>query len=88
MGGAVTEAQDISRSQYLDLVYSQSRMLYDLIPQAPRQGTNPAKPLEETPADGIVGSIQSLPTAKPAKQPQTSTRTPSTPKVSAELNSI
>ena len=35
MGGVVTEEQAINRSQYLDLVYSQSDTLYDLIRQAP-----------------------------------------------------
>ena len=35
MGGAVTEEKAISCMQYLDLVYSQSGTLYDLIPQAP-----------------------------------------------------
>ena len=69
-------------------VYSQSGMLYDLIAQAPRPSTDLAKPPAETPVDGIVGSIQSPPTAKPAKQPQTSTPTPSSPKVSAKINSI
>ena len=57
MGGAVTKEQAISQAQYLDLVYSQSRMLYDLIPQAPCPSTDPTKPLAETPMDGIVGSI-------------------------------
>jgi hypothetical protein len=42
MGGAVTEEQAIARAQYLDLVYSQSGTLYDLIPNAPRASTNPA----------------------------------------------
>ena len=88
MGGAVTEEQAISQAQYLDLVYSQSGTLYDLIPQAPHPSTDPAKPPAETPVYGIVGSIQSPPTTKPAKQPQTSTPTPSTPKVSAKVNSI
>ena len=32
MGSAVTEEQAISRAQYLDLVFSESGMLYDLIP--------------------------------------------------------
>ena len=32
MGGVVTEEQDISYAQYLDLVYSESGTLYDLIP--------------------------------------------------------
>ena len=88
MGGAVTKEQAISRAQYMDLVYSQSRTLYDLIPQAPRPSTDPTKPPVETPVDGIFGSIQSPSTTKPAKQPQTSTPTPSTPKVSSEVNSI
>ena len=88
MGSAVTEEQAISRAQYLDLVYSQSGMLYELIPQAPLPSTDPAKPPVETPVDGIVGSIQSSPISKPAKKPQNSTPIPSTPKVSAEVNSI
>ena len=88
MGGVVTEEQAISQAQYLDLVYSQSETLYDLIPQAPRPSTDPAKPLVETPVDGIIGSIQSPSAAKPAKQKQTAIPTPSTPKFSAKVNSI
>ena len=86
MGGAVTEEQAISRAQYLDLVYSQSGTLYDLIPQDPHPSIDPTKPLAEVPVDGIVGSIQSPSAVKPAKQTQTTT--PSTPKVSAKVNSI
>ena len=86
MGGVVTEEQAISQAQYLDLVYSQSGTLYDLIPQAPRPITNPAKPRAEVPVDGVFGSIQSPSAAKPVKQTQTAT--PSTPKVSIEVNSI
>ena len=86
MGGAVTEEQAISRDQYLDLVYSQSGTLYDLIPQAPHPNTDPAKPSAEVPVDGIIGSIQSPSIAKSAKQTQTAT--PSTPKVSTKVNSI
>ena len=88
MGSVISEEQAISQAQYLDLVYSHSGTLYDLIPQSPRPSTDPAKPPVETPVDGIFGSIQSPSTTKPAKQPQTSTPTPSTPKVSAEVNSI
>ena len=62
MGSVVIEEQAISRAQYLDLVYSQSETLYDLIPQAPHPSTDPAKPPAETPVDEIVGSIQSLST--------------------------
>ena len=42
MGGAITEEQAIARAQNLDLVYSQSGTLYDLIPHAPRPSTNPS----------------------------------------------
>ena len=55
--------------KYLDLVYTQYGTLYDLIPQAPHPSTDLAKPLEEVPIDGIVGSIQSLLVAKPTKKP-------------------
>ena len=55
MGGSVTEEKAISRAQYLDLVYSQSGTLYDLIPQAPHPNTDPSKPPVEVPIDGIVG---------------------------------
>jgi hypothetical protein len=36
MGGGTIEEQVISHTQYLDLVYSQSGILYDLIFHAPR----------------------------------------------------
>ena len=55
MGGVVTEEQVISRAQYLDLVYSQSGTLYDLIPQSPHPKTNPSKPPVETLVDGVIG---------------------------------
>ena len=86
IGSAVTEEKAISQDQYLNLVYSQLRTLYDLIPLAPHPSTDPSKPPAEVLMDGIVGSIQSPSEAKPAKQTQTAT--PSTPKVSVEVNSI
>ena len=86
MGGAITEEQAISQDQYLDLVYSQSGTLYDLILQAPRPSTDLAKPLAEVHVDGIVGSIQSSSTVKPAKQTQPII--PSTPKVFVKVDSI
>ena len=69
MGSVVTEYQAISQAQYLDLVYSQSGTLYDLITQAPHPSTGTTKPPAETPVDGIVGSIWSPSAEKPAKQP-------------------
>jgi len=35
MGGVITEDQEISRAQYLDLVYSQPDILYNMVPHAP-----------------------------------------------------
>ena len=67
MGGVVTEEHDISRPQYLELVYSKSKDLYDLIPHAPRPSTDPAKSPPETPVNGVVGSIQTPSTIKPTK---------------------
>ena len=43
MGRAVTEEKTINHAQYLDLVYSQSSTLYDLIPHAPRATYDPSK---------------------------------------------
>ena len=44
MGGGVTKEQPISHAQYLELVYSQSDTLYELIPHAPQTTYNPSKP--------------------------------------------
>ena len=66
MGGVFTEEQAISRAQYIELVYSQSGTLYNLIPQAPRPSTDLAKPLAETPIDGFIGSIHPPSIAKAA----------------------
>jgi hypothetical protein len=49
MGGVVTKEQVISHAQYLDLVYSQSDTLYDLIPHAPHIVNNPSRPALENP---------------------------------------
>ena len=57
MSGAVTKEDVIRRAQHLDLIYSQSGTLYDIIPQAPR-------PLNDKPwtapgphADGMIGFV-------------------------------
>jgi hypothetical protein len=61
MGGVVTEEQAISRAQYLDLVYSQTGTLYDLLPDLPRPGTSTssAPPVASHAADGVIGSTHS-----------------------------
>jgi hypothetical protein len=58
MGGVVTEEESIAQAQYLDLVYSQSGTLYELILNAPHTSTDPSKPSSTAHADGIIGSIK------------------------------
>jgi hypothetical protein len=58
MGGVVTEEEAIARAQYLDLVYSQSGTLYELIPNATRANTDPSKPSSTSHADGVIGSVK------------------------------
>ena len=88
MGGDVTEEQAIICAQYLDLVYSHSETMYDLIPQAPHPSIDPTKSPVENSVDGVVCSIQRSLAAKRAKQQITSTTTPSAPTIFAELNVI
>jgi hypothetical protein len=58
MGGVVKEEEAISHAQYLDLVYSQSSTLYELIPNAPCTSIDPSKPSSTTHSDGVIGSIK------------------------------
>jgi hypothetical protein len=58
MGGVVTKEESISRAQYLDLVYSQSGTLYELIPNAPRTSPNLSKPSSMAHADGVIGAVK------------------------------
>jgi hypothetical protein len=64
MGGIVTKEEDISRAQYLDLVYSQSSTLYELITNANRTSTNPSKPSSATHAYGVIGTIKTQYTSR------------------------
>jgi hypothetical protein len=61
MGGVVTEEQAISHAQYLDLIYSQTGTLYDLLPDLPRPGTSTTSttPAASHAADGVIGSTHS-----------------------------
>ena len=43
----------------MDLIYSQSRILYEIIPDAPRPTHSVEKPNPGPHADGVVGSIKS-----------------------------
>ena len=68
MSGVVTEEDVIRHAQHLDLIYSQSGTLYDIILQAPR-------PLNDKPwtalgqhADGVIGSISTTFISQVARQ--------------------
>jgi hypothetical protein len=60
MGGIVTEEQAISRAQYLNLVYSQTRTIYDLLPDLPRPNTSSTSttPATSYVADNVIGTSQ------------------------------
>jgi hypothetical protein len=64
MGGVVTEEEAIARAQYLDLVYSQSGTLYELIPNATRPNNDPSKPSTASHADGVIGSVKTQSTTQ------------------------
>ena len=60
MSGAMTEEQLIQSSQQMDLIYSQSGTLYDLIPLAARPTSDPARPSKEPHTDGVIGSVSQI----------------------------
>ena len=59
MGGVVTEEQTIRHAQYLNIIYSQTNTLYDLIPDAPRPSTTATSttPTTSHVVDGVIGSF-------------------------------
>jgi hypothetical protein len=57
MSGAVTEEDVIRRAQHLDLIYSQSDTLYDIIPNAPRPSNNIPRTTPGPHADSVIGSV-------------------------------
>jgi hypothetical protein len=99
MGGVVTEEQVISRSQYLDLVYSQMGTLYNFPPDARRPSTTATSttPAASHVADGVIGTFHAQPQSTQAytTNPKSTasnvqndlTPTPSTEKT-FEVNSV
>ena len=61
------EEQAIFRVQELDLIYAQSSLLYEIIPNAPRSSFNPKVKLGPH-ADGIVGCASAKPVDSIVKQ--------------------
>jgi hypothetical protein len=64
MGSVVTEEEAIARTQYLDLVYSQSGTLYELILNASHATNDPSKPSSTSHADGVIGSVKTQSTTR------------------------
>jgi hypothetical protein len=58
------------RAQPMELIYSQSIMLYNILPDAPRSTFNLTKLKSGPHDDGIVGSTQSNPTDQLSNQMQ------------------
>ena len=57
MSGVVTEEDVIRRAQHLDLIYSQSSTLYDIIPQAPPPSNDKPHTTPGPHADDVIGSM-------------------------------
>ena len=57
MSGAVTGEDVIRRAQHLNLIYSQSGTLYDIIPQAPRPSNDKPQTAPGPHADDVIGSV-------------------------------
>lgn len=76
-GGVIIEDQVISHAQYLDLIYTQSSMLYEKIPNAPQSNFTVPPQLKDSHAgDGLIGTERTHHT------------TASDPAPSSEINSM
>ena len=68
MSRAVTEEDVIRRAQHLDLIYSQSDTLYDIIPNAPRPSNDIPQTTPGPHADGVIGSVSTTSVSQVAGQ--------------------
>jgi hypothetical protein len=87
MGGVITEEESIAHAQYLDLVYSQSGTLYELIPNAPHPSTDPSKPSSTAHTDGVIGSIKTQSSSQSTDMTNHSVTSPATRSTSLSSNS-
>jgi hypothetical protein len=65
-----SEEDTIMRVQQLELIYSQSSLLYEILPDAPRSILDKTRQRAGPHVDGIVGSTQTKPAEKMIKQLQ------------------
>jgi hypothetical protein len=59
--GVFSEECAIMRAQQFELIYSQSGLLYNILPNAPHSILDKTRQRAGTHADGIVGSTQKKP---------------------------
>ena len=57
---SMTKEKLIQSAIQMDLIYSQSGTLYDLIPHVARLASNPSRPLKGAHTDGVIGSISKI----------------------------
>jgi hypothetical protein len=70
MSGVFFEEDAIMRTQQLELIYSQSGLLYEILPDAPHSILDKTRQRVGPHADGIVGSTQTKPTKQLTNQLQ------------------
>jgi hypothetical protein len=68
--GVFSEEEAIMRAQQFELIYSQSGLLYQILPDAPRSILDKTRQRAGPHADGIVGSTQTKPAEQLTKQLQ------------------
>jgi hypothetical protein len=70
MSGVFSEEDAIMRAQQLELIYSQSSLLYEILPDAPHSILDKTRQRVGSHANGIVGLAQTKPIEKLTKQLQ------------------
>jgi hypothetical protein len=72
MGGVVIEEHAISHAQYLDLIYSQTGTLYDLLLDAPHPSTSTTSTTRAAShvADGVIGTFHAQPHFSSSNNPK------------------
>ena len=97
MGGCVIEDQAIPCAHYLDLVYSQSGTLYEMLPDSLRPSSDLAssKFPDVPPVNGIIGSVSQTSTKASSKQRSASdtgsnhpSKNPSNPGKTSEVRAV
>ena len=68
MSGAITEEDVIRHAQHLDLIYSHSSTLYDIILQAPRPSNNKPWTAPGPHVDSVIGYVSTTSVSQVVRQ--------------------